>query len=302
MDFGGFFRERRFYESPFAVKGYRLLRRGASRAGFQVVLKTFYSPIPEIERLPSGWFEREAEMPGVDLRLDAQLERLRGELAAPMAAFTPPAEPTGDPHRYAVANPSYGHLDAASLYATVRAARPRRVVELGSGHSTLVTAQAIRDGGLETRLDVYDPYAAVVTPGLPGLGALHAVPAQEVPFAVFEALEPGDILFVDTTHTVKAGSDVNHIVLEVLPRLAPGVLVHLHDIFIPFEYPRVWLEDFGLYWAEQYLVQAFLAMNPGYEVLWSSAALARLRRSELAGALAPGVPPEGGSAFWIRRV
>src|SRR6476661_9154746 len=148
MDFGGFFRERKFYESPVAVRGYRLLRRGASRVGFQVVLKTFYSPIPEVDRLPAGWFDREAPTPGLDLRLDAQLERLRGELAAPMAAFAPPAEPTGDPHRYAVANPSYGRLDASVLYATIRATRPRRVVELGSGHSTLVTAQAIRDGGL----------------------------------------------------------------------------------------------------------------------------------------------------------
>ena len=302
MDFGGFFRERRFYESPLAVKGYRLLRRGAARAGFQVVLKTFYSPIPELDRLPPGWFEREAQTPGLDLRLDAQLERLRTELAGPMAQFAPPAEPAGDPHRYAVANPSYGRLDASALYATVRALAPRRIVELGSGHSTLVTAQAIRDGGLETELHVYDPYAAVVRHDLPGLTALHAVPAQEVPPAVFEALGAGDLLFVDTTHTVKAGSDVNHIVLEVLPRLAPGVVVHLHDIFIPFEYPRVWLEDFGLYWSEQYLVQAFLAMNPGYEVLWSSVALSKLRHAELAAALPAGVPPEGGSAFWIRRL
>jgi predicted O-methyltransferase YrrM len=301
MDFGGFFRERRFYESSAAIKGYRLLRSAAARAGFHVVLKTFYSPIPEVDRLPAGWFDRAADMPGVDLRLDAQLERLATELAEPMAEFAPPQEPTSDPHRYAVANPSYGRLDASVLYATVRALAPRRIVELGSGHSTLVTAEALRRAGTGARLEVYDPYAAVVRADLPGLTALHAVPAQEVPLSVFDALESGDILFVDTTHTVKAGSDVNRIVLEVLPRLAPGVVVHLHDIFIPFEYPRVWLEDFGLYWSEQYLVQAFLAMNSGYEVLWSSAALARLRRDALAAALPPGVPPADGSAFWIRR-
>jgi hypothetical protein len=302
MDFGGFFRERRFYESPAAIKAYRLLRAGAARVGFDVVLKTFYSPIPEVNRLPTGWFDRAADMPGVDLRLDAQLERLVAELLEPMAEFTPPERPTADPHRYAVANPSYGRLDASVLYATVRALAPRRIVELGSGHSTLVTAEAIRKGGSDTRLEVYDPYAAVVRPDLPGLTALHAVPAQEVSLSVFDALGAGDILFVDTTHTVKAGSDVNRIVLEVLPRLASGVVVHLHDIFIPFEYPRVWLEDFGLYWSEQYLVQAFLAMNPGYEVLWASAALARLRQPALAKALPPGVPPEDGSAFWIRRI
>jgi predicted O-methyltransferase YrrM len=300
MDFGGFFRERRFYESPAAIKAYRLLRKAASKVGFQVVLKTFYSPIPELERLPADWFDRAVEMPGVDLRLDAQLQRLREELAAPMSEFAPPRT-SADPHTYAVANPSYSALDAAALYATIRALRPRQVVELGSGHSTLVTAQAVRDGGLDTTLHAYDPYAAVVRQDLPGLAALHSVPAQEVPLSVFEALGDGDVLFVDTTHTVKAGSDVNFLVLQVLPRLAPGVVVHLHDIFIPFEYPRVWLEDFGLYWAEQYLVQAFLAMNPAFEVLWSSAALARLRGPEFAAALPAGVPANDGSAFWIRR-
>src|SRR4051812_962235 len=298
MDFGGFFRERRLYESAAAVKAYRLLRSAAAKVGFQVVLKTFYSPIPELEKLPRGWFDRAAEMPGVDLRLDAQLERLRSELAAPMREFAPP-QTSQDPHVYAAANPSYGRLDAAVLYATIRALRPGRVVELGSGHSTLITAEAAREIG--TVLEAYDPYAAVVGEDLPGLSALHRTPAQEVPFHVFEALGDGDVLFVDTTHTVKAGSDVNFIVLEVLPRLAPGGVVHLHDIFIPFEYPRVWLEDFALYWAEQYLVQAFLAMNPSYEVLWSSAALARLRGAELEAALPPGVPAGDGSAFWIRR-
>jgi predicted O-methyltransferase YrrM len=298
MDLGGFFRKRRFYESPAAVKCYRWLRKGAAKVGFHVVLNTFYSPIPELERLPPGWFDRAAETPGLDLRLDAQLARLRQELVEPMRGFSPP-QTAPDPHTYAAANPSYGRLDASVLYATIRAVKPRRIVELGSGHSTLVMAQASRDNG--TVLEAYDPYAAVARQDLPGLSALHRVPAQQVPFAVFESLRDGDVLFVDTTHTVKAGSDVNFVVLEVLPRLAPGVVVHLHDIFIPFEYPRIWLEDFGLFWAEQYLVQAFLAMNPSYEVLWSSAALARLRREELAAALPPGVPAEDGSAFWIRR-
>jgi predicted O-methyltransferase YrrM len=301
MELGAFLRERGLYGSPRAVGAYRRLRRAAERVGLQVVLKTFYSPIPDLDRLPAGWFERPAELPGVDLRLDAQLAFLRERLAEPMARFDPAREPTGDPHRYAITNPSYQLLDAAILYAMITALRPARIVELGSGHSTLVTAQAVRASGHEVSYDVYDPFAAVARDDLPGVSGLHRVAAQDVPMSTFEALDSGDVLFVDTTHTVKTGGDVNFIVLDVLPRLRPGVVVHLHDIFLPFEYPRKWLEDFGLYWSEQYLLQALLAMNPGYEVVLAAAALAGLRRQELAAALPPGVPASGGSAFWIRR-
>ena len=304
MDFGGFFRERRFYESPLAIRAYRALRAVAARLGFHVVLKTFYSPIPELDRLPPGWFEREAALPGLELGLDRQLELLEQRLAGPMAEFDPPAAPAGDPHRYSADNPSFGRLDASVLYAMVRALRPRRIVELGSGHSTLVMAEAVRRNaaeGVTTRLETYDPYAALVRDDLPGLERLHRVPVQDVPAEVFEALGEGDVLFVDTTHTVKVGSDVNAIVLDVLPRLAAGVVVHIHDVYLPFEYPRDFLDAYGLYWNEQYLVQAFLAMNPGYEVLFANAALSRLRTEAFLARAPKGVPPHGGGSFWIRR-
>jgi len=105
---------------------------------------------------------------------------------------------------------------------------------------------------------------------------------------------------VDTTHTVKIGSDVNRIILRILPLLAPGVVVHFHDICLPYEYPRYLLEDYALYWAEQYLLQAFLAMNPSFEVLYTTNALCRDRRADVARAGLAG-PGESGSSFWIRR-
>jgi hypothetical protein len=106
LDLGGFFRSRRFYESAWAVKGYRGLRALAERAGFQVVLKTFYSPIPDLGTLPPGFFERAAELPGIDLGLDRQLAFVRDTLAGPIAEFRPPEQPTGDPHRCARAGSS----------------------------------------------------------------------------------------------------------------------------------------------------------------------------------------------------
>jgi predicted O-methyltransferase YrrM len=303
MRFGGLFRERRFYESPAAIKAYRALRGGASRLGFQVVLNTFYSPIPELRDLPADVFTRRSELTGLDWDLDAQLRFVR-ERSAFMDEFQPPAFADGATDRFYTQNPSYSVLDATILFGVVRSSKPARVVELGSGHSTLVVAQAARANAAEghpSHVEVYDPYPAVASAGLDGLSVLERTPSQDVPLQTFESLAAGDVLFVDTTHTVKLGSDVNFIVLEVLPRLAPGVIVHVHDIFLPYEYPRRWPEDFGLYWTEQYLLHAFLAMNTGYEILCGVAALNRDRRQELVGAV-PRVASEGeGSALWIRR-
>jgi hypothetical protein len=224
-----------------------------------------------------------------------QLAEFRTEVAA---------SADGDRYRWAT-NDSYTEADASMLWAMIRSTEPKRVVELGSGHSTLVTAQALRrnatDGGDTPSLEVFDPFPSVVDDGLPGLTRLERIGAQQVPLSTFETLEAGDVLFVDTTHTVKVGSDVNFIVLEVLPRLREGVHVHLHDIFLPYEYPRQWLEDYGLYWTEQYLVHAFLAFNSGFEVLASMHALQRDRRDAMAELLPPAVADWPGGAFWMRR-
>jgi predicted O-methyltransferase YrrM len=300
--FGGLFRERSFYQSRLARTGYRGLRRGFAKAGLDVVVKTFYSPIPDLDALPADTFSRRSELPGVRWDLDAQVDHVRSMRPA-LEEFRPLAAGGGAPHDYAP-NLSYSVADAAALYATIRTLRPGRVIELGSGHSTLVTAQAARrnaQDGSPLELEVYDPFPSVVTDDLPGLGRLERVVAQQVPLDTFDRLGSGDVLFVDTTHTVKVGSDVNFIVLEVLPRLAQGVVVHLHDIFLPYEYPRQWPEDYGLYWTEQYLVQAFLAFNSGYEVLASLHALARERRDEMAELLPPGAADWPGGAFWMRR-
>ena len=125
------------------------------------------------------------------------------------------------------------------------------------------------------------------------------VPAQAVPPETFEALERNDILFIDSTHVVKSGSDVNRLVLEVLPNLNPGVVVHVHDIFLPFEYHRAWVSD-GPYWNEQYLLQALLSMNPGFEVTLPTHALFRADRDRLRRTI-PSLGSHQPSSFWFRR-
>jgi predicted O-methyltransferase YrrM len=276
------------------VRAYRALQTGAGRIGLQVVPKNYYSPIPDLATLPADAFDRRSALRGIAFDLDAQLAWIE-QLAAAMQEFAPAAEE--------VDNASYGRVGADLLHGVVRGLKPRRIVELGSGHSTLFMAAAAernRAEGVATELRTFDPYPTVAKAGLPGLAALEAVPAQDVPLDVFAALEAGDVLFVDTTHTVKLGSDVNRIVLDVLPALAPGVLVHVHDIFLPYEYPRRWFEESGFYWAEQYLLQAYLAQNPSVEVLAATFALCRDRPAAMARLAPTWRPGAEASAFWFR--
>jgi hypothetical protein len=126
--------------------------------------------------------------------------------------------------------------------------------------------------------------------------------AADVPDEQFFELTAGDLLFIDTTHTVKIGGEVNRLILEVLPRIAPGVLIHIHDIYLPWEYPRSFLFEQRFFWAEQYLLQAFLAFNREFEVMIGAHAVARDYPDELSRLVPAGRTDTPPSAFWIRRI
>lgn len=299
---GSSIRRRRLWSSTAAVRGYGLARRTAERLGLQLVLKTYYSPIPDLTQLPAGVWEARDELRGIAFDLDAQMGFVESELSGQLDGLAWGRD-VAPAYAYDPANDSYPLADARVLYAMVRHLRPKRIVELGSGQTTRVMAQACRENaadGNPAELRAFDPFPTAVDDGLPGLAELARVKAQDVPDEVFTELQAGDVLFVDTTHTVKISSDVNHIVLRVLPLLAAGVHVHVHDIFLPYEYPRFFFADFALYWAEQYLLQAFLAFNSDFEVSCAVHALGRERgeRMAAAGALLANEPA---SSFWITR-
>ncbi len=266
------------------------------------MLKTYYSPIPDLRALPAEIWNEADPMKGIAFDLDAQAAFLETELSESLKEFAPD-EAVDARYCYDVSNASYPLPDARVLFALVRRLRPQLIVELGSGQTSRVIAQACRMNaadGHKSTYRAYDPFPTAIDAGLPGLTDLAGIDAQTVPEEVFTQLTSGDILFVDTTHTVKLGSEVNRIVLRVLPLLAPGVLVHFHDISLPYEYPRYLFEDYALYWTEQYLLQAFLSMNPNFEVVCAVHALCRDRPK---AAAAVGLAGEGqdGGAFWVRR-
>ena len=123
---------------------------------------------------------------------------------------------------------------------------------------------------------------------------------EDLDLEFFSQLDSGDILFIDSSHTVKIGGDVNYLFLEVLPRLKPGVIVHVHDIFLPFDYRRDWVMDELRFWTEQYLLQAFLSFNSEFEVLMANGYLAHRYVEDLKATFVNS-PWWGGGSFWIRR-
>ena len=179
----------------------------------------------------------------------------------------------------------------------MRRERPARIVEVGSGHSTRFLARAVADGGISTAITCIDPGPRARLDGL----AVRHVPKllAEADPALFAALGPGDVLFVDSSHVAVPGTDVDRLFLDVLPRLAPGVLVHVHDIFLPDAYPEDWA------WRgynEQLLVGALL-QGGGFEPLFASRYVATRLPDRLTGVLArlPLLPGAHESSLWLRK-
>ena len=272
----------------------------------------FYSPFPDLDdfgRRVGALRDPQRPLPGIDLREDEQLA-----LLATLADLLDPAGPDGgaDLHehedrggtrRYWLDNPAYAHGDGTVLHAMLRHVRPRRIVEVGSGYSSALILDTVDRYLPDTTVTFVEPYPALVEGLLRADDerrvTIHRRPVQDVDPAVFAALQAGDVLFIDSTHVVKAGSDVNHLLFEVLPRLAVGVWVHLHDIFFPFEYPEAWVRE-GRAWHEAYLLRAFLYRNDAFAIRWFQDMLWARHREALAGL--PWVARNPGANIWLERV
>lgn len=267
----------------------------------------FYSTIPDLayirEHREVIFDRRHREIPGIDLN-----EAEQGALIQQFAAFhtdLPFPRTKTPPVRYYYENSHFPYADAIALYCMIRQHRPRRIVEIGSGFSSAVM--------LDTNEQCFE-HSISLTFVEPFPKRLYSLlreddkerctiiqkPVQDVPVPAITALEAGDILFVDSSHVVKIGSDVNFLLAEVLPKLPTGVLVHFHDIFWPFEYPEEWIMQ-GRAWNENYFVRAFLQFNPFFKIVLFNHYLGLLRQSELRRYLPLALNGIGGS-LWIQKV
>lgn len=202
-------------------------------------------------------------------------------------------------------NPQFGWLDARALFVFLRALRPRRVIEVGSGYSSLLTADVNRRY-FEGRVDFacVDPYPRAFLEGhVSGMTQFIRQPVQSMELEFFTRLGAGDILFIDSSHVAKTGSDVNFLFFEVLPRLAPGVRVHVHAIFLPEDYPREWVVGENRSWNEQYFLRALLMYSTGFRVMFGCNYAVRRFPDLVSTALGRrGKRPFGGGSLWIERL
>jgi predicted O-methyltransferase YrrM len=200
---------------------------------------------------------------------------------------------------YSYANNYFTSPDAEVAYALVRQIKPKRVIEVGSGNSTQLFREAIDDGELSTELVSIDPSPRI------DIGAIaHRVFSErleQLPISyICDALDSSDILFIDSSHQIRIGNDVVHLLLNIIPALKKGVLIHFHDIFLPYEYPRQWIIDNVWDWNEQYIVQALLQGSGEWDVLWPGHFLQRTL-PEFSAYFE--FKPQGmASSLWLRKV
>ncbi len=261
----------------------------------------FYQPIPDTRLLPELLWEKRSELCGIDMNEAKQLDLLRNCFPKFREEYDQfPHAPTSDPAQFHFDNGRFGGTDALATYCMVRHYKPNLIIEVGSGYSSLVSGQAAAKNG-NTPLICIEPFPLdFFANGFPGLRSLIEKRVQDVDLDFFSQLQSGDILFIDSSHTVKVGGDVNYLFLEVLPRLNPGVIVHIHDILFPYDYRRDWVMDELRFWNEQYLLQAFVTFNSEFDVLFCNSYLAD-RYLEDVKATFPKSPWWGGGSFWMRR-
>ena len=254
-----------------------LLRHAFNRryqsAGF-VPPGHFYSPIPSLAEVERDEAKIFPDLPprhirSIELREQQQLDLLNS-FRDFYAELPFPAEKSGST-RYYFENPAYSYSDAILLYCMLRHLRPRRVIEIGSGFSSCVILDTReRFLGKATDLTFIDPFPELLVSLLSDedQADVRILPhrVQDVDLGLFDSLESGDILFIDSTHVSKVNSDVNKIFFDVFPRLNRGVHIHLHDVFYPFEYPKQWIYD-GRAWNELYVLRAFLQYNHDFKIV-----------------------------------
>jgi hypothetical protein len=252
--------------------------RALQRMGINITPNHFYWPIPDVAELERREWPTSMATVSFDFQFERQLELLRTLSTEYGPEWSFSDRPTDDSGAYHYNNCFFETVDAEMAYSFVRYYKPARVVEVGTGFSTRVLAAALqanlRKDGLGGELVSIDPIPERLPQnGFSNLVTVVPSRVQDVDLRIFQKLGKNDILFIDSSHVVATGSDVVREYLEILPCLRPGVLVHVHDIFLPSDYPREAVLKNLWFWSEQYLLQAFLSFNSSFQVLWSSSAM-----------------------------
>jgi len=282
------------------------------KLGLSIVLNHFYSPIPDLNELKNDIWERVSELKGIKINENRQLNLLKlfkdkFKVEYDQIPFKKKKEMAS--HEYYLNNEFFGPISGEILYCMIRFFKPSKIIEIGSGFSTYLMAQTIlknmeEDNNYTCSFISIDPYPnKILKQGIPGLGKLIPKKVQEIPIKYFTNLDENDILFIDSSHVIKIGGDVQYEYLEIFPRLKKGVIIHVHDILLPAEYHKKWIFKDKLFWNEQYLLQAFLCFNPCFEILFAGSYLHHFHPEALKASFNS---YEGGkrfsTSFWMKKI
>jgi hypothetical protein len=265
----------------------------------------FYLPIPSAEdvaRVEHTNSVDSTSLVGINVSLDTQVQWL--QTVQRHYADMPFGEDKILNLRYYFNNTAFVYGDGVTLYAMLRELKPRRIVEVGSGFSSAVMLD-VNERFFEDsmRLTFIEPFPEVRLLGLMRPNDHQSCTVirkniQDISEQPWQELQENDILFIDSSHVSKCGSDVNLLFFEILPKLAPGVVVHVHDVFANFEYPVAWLKR-GWFWNEAYLLRAFLQFNEEFEILFWPSSLLQSHSADIKKM--PMFAKNPGSSFWMRR-
>lgn len=294
---------------PLKKSIFKIISSLLSKAGFHLLRKHYYLPIPEEEDLT---FERDTELVGINMNESTSfnlIENVFNKFKEEFNSF--PSNKTDDLYQYYLLNGSFMAIDGNVYYSLIRHLKPKKIVEVGSGNSTLLAAQAImrnlEESRDKTEITCIEPFPSnILKNAFQDLIHLIRKPVQEISLDFFELLEAGDILFIDSTHALKSGGDVWYEYCEIFPRLKSGVYVHIHDISLPKPYPRVYFEN-NLFWNEQYVLQTFLTYNSKFEVVWAGNYMLCKYPEKITSAFTPEYdlmrskyPSSEPTSFWMR--
>lgn len=276
----------------------------------------YYSPIPSLDEVrldAERIFDSSSPgLLGIDLDDALQLELLKS--LAPFYSELPWKAQASASARYHYENEYYSYADGIVLFSMLRHIRPRRLIEVGSGFSSAIVLDAnpaFFDGRMQCSF--IEPYPerlmGLMTDDDKQNTFVLEKRVQDIPVSRFQTLEANDFLLIDSSHVSKTGSDLNYLLFEVLPRLQPGVWVHFHDIYYPFEYPRSWVEQ-GVAWNEAYMLRAFLQFNQQFKIAFFTAYMLLAHQAFIAEHLPlmlksekenPAITDCPGSSLWIRK-
>ena len=268
----------------------------------------FYSPICNPADLKQRYRDPRTTTPppalhGIDLAHDAQVRLW--ESWTPFLADGRTLTANDPSHRYRLPSSSYDIGDAMIYVCMLRHLQPERLIEVGSGSSSAIALDTFdRFFAVRPRCSFIEPYPALLKsllkPNDEDTIEIIETGVQDVPIGFFAALESNDLLFIDSTHILKTGSDVVYELFEILPSLQPGVVVHFHDVFYPFEYPRQWVLDKNYSWNELYALRAFLTGNRDWEILFFNDYFALVEHARVERD-APEILSNPGGGLWLRK-